>query len=56
VLVKLSRGEPTPATIARVHKAPDGFEYDVAQISKKGSMGSRSLGRVPEGDLVPGRF
>ena len=56
VLVKSSRGEPTPATIARVHKASDGFEYDVAQVSKSGNMGSRSLGRVPERDLVSGRF
>lgn len=56
VLVKSSRGEPTPAAISRVHKAPDGFEYDVAQVSKKGNMGSRSLGRVPERALVPGRF
>jgi len=56
VLVKSSRGEPTPATIARVHKNPDGFEYDVAQVSKSGNIGSRSLGRVPERALVSGRF
>lgn len=56
VLVKSSRGEPTPATIARVHKASDGFEYDVAQVSERGNMGSRSLGRVPESALVPERF
>jgi len=56
VLVKSSRGEPTPATIARVHKTSEGFEYDVAQIPKKGNMGSRYLGRVPERALITGSF